>query len=84
MDAHQRQLKRSISGWRRGFQQGGKSFSDGRQCGAFPQNMYRRAVRQGMEQEDVLPAIVAAVTNIDAMGITSTITSDLNADEKIA
>ena len=81
LDAYQRQLKRfDIRVGGADSSRVEKFFQTADSAALFPEYV-SRAVRQGMEQEDVLPAIVAAVTNIDAMDY-RTITSDLSADEK--
>jgi hypothetical protein len=67
MDAYQRQLKRF------GVRVGGpgsdrieKFFQSGDSAALFPEYV-SRAVRQGLEQEDILPQLVAATTEIDSM-----------------
>lgn len=81
LDAYQRQLKRF------GIHVGGpgsdrieKFFQTGDSAALFPEYICR-AVRQGMEEENVLPGIVAATTQIDSMDY-RTITSDPAPDDK--
>ena len=65
LDAYQRQLKRfdiHVSG--RGSDRVEKFFQTGSSAALFPEYVCR-AVRQGIEQENVLPQIVATVTQIE-------------------
>ncbi len=79
LDAFQRQLKRfdiKVSG--RGSDTIEKFFRTSDSAALFPEYV-SRAVRQGMEQADILPSIVAARTDINALdyrAITSTLTDD--------
>lgn len=79
LDAYQRQLKRF------GIRVGGPSsdkiekfFQTGDSAALFPEYI-SRAVSQGMEQADLLPDLVAAVTQIDSMDY-RTIESDPSED----
>jgi hypothetical protein len=81
LDAYQRQLKRfgiRVSG--AGSDAVEKFFQTGDSAALFPEYV-TRAVRQGMERADLLPGIVATVTNISSMDY-RTITSDPSEDEK--
>lgn len=81
MDAFSRQLKRfdiRVSG--KGSDKLEKFFSTTASAALFPEYV-SRAVRQGIEAEDVLPDIVAATTMIDGMDYRS-ITSSPTEDEK--
>ncbi len=81
LDAYQRQLKRfDIRVGGPGSDNVEKFFQTASSAALFPEYV-SRAVRQGMEQADVLPSIVATVTQIDAMDY-RTITSDLSEDDK--
>ena len=81
MDAYQRQLKRfDIRVGGSGSDPVEKFFQTSSSAALFPEYV-SRAVRQGMEQADVLPSIVATVTKIDGMDY-RTITSDLSEDDK--
>lgn len=81
LDAYQRQLKRfDIRVGGPGSDSVEKFFQTASSAALFPEYI-SRAVRQGMEQADVLPSIVATVTNIDAMDY-RTITSDLSEEDK--
>lgn len=81
MDAYQRQLKRfDIRVGGVGSDPVEKFFQTSSSAALFPEYV-SRAVRQGMEQADVLPSIVATVTKIDGMDY-RTITSDLSEDDK--
>ena len=67
LDAYQRQLKRfgiRVSG--AGSDAVEKFFQTGDSAALFPEYV-TRAVRQGMERADLLPGIVATVTNISSM-----------------
>lgn len=81
LDAYQRQLKRF------GIKVGGagsdvveKFFKTSDSATLFPEYV-SRAVRQGMEEADVLPKLVASVTNIDSLDYRS-ITSIPTDDDK--
>lgn len=81
LDAYQRQLKRfdiHVSG--RGSDRVEKFFQTGSSAALFPEYVCR-AVRQGIEQENVLPQIVATVTQIEGLDY-RTITSTPSEDEK--
>lgn len=81
LDAFQRQLKRfdiHVSG--RGSDRVEKFFQTGSSAALFPEYVCR-AVRQGMEQEDLLPQIVATVTQVEGMDY-RTITSTPSEDDK--
>ena len=81
LDAYQRQLKRfdiRVSG--PGSDMIEKFFQTGDSAALFPEYV-TRAVRQGMERADLLPAIVATTTRISSMDYRS-ITSDPSDDEK--
>jgi hypothetical protein len=81
LDAYQRQLKRfgiRVSG--PGSDVVEKFFQTTDSSALFPEYV-SRAVRQGMEQADLLPSIVACVTKIDAMDY-RTITSCPGDEEK--
>lgn len=79
LDAYQRQLKRfDIRVGGRGSDMVEKFFQTGDSAALFPEYV-SRAVRQGMEAADLLPALVATTTRIDGMDyrtITSTPTED--------
>lgn len=67
LDAYQRQLKRfgiRVSG--PGSDRVEKFFQTGDSAALFPEYV-TRAVRQGMEQADLLPSLVATVTDINGM-----------------
>lgn len=67
LDAFSRQLKRfdiKVSG--KGSDCVEKFFQSSNSAALFPEYV-SRAVRQGMEQADIIPDIVATVTNIDGM-----------------
>lgn len=81
LDAFSRQLKRydiKVSG--KGSDMVEKFFSTTNSAALFPEYV-SRAVRQGMEEADVLSDIVATVTTIDGMDYRS-ITSDPTDDDK--
>lgn len=81
LDAYQRQLKRfdiHVSG--RGSDRVEKFFQTGSSAALFPEYVCR-AVRQGMEQENLLPQIVATVTQVEGMDY-RTITSTPSEDDK--
>ncbi len=81
LDAFQRQLKRfdiKVSG--KGSDTIEKFFRTSDSAALFPEYV-SRAVRQGMEQADILPSIVAARTNINALDYRA-ITSTLSDDDK--
>lgn len=81
MDAYQRQLKRfdiRVSG--PGSDLVEKFFQTADSSALFPEYI-TRAVRQGMEQADLLPSVVATVTRIDGMDY-RTITSCPTEDDK--
>ncbi|MBR3438838.1 MAG: phage major capsid protein [Clostridia bacterium] len=81
LDAYERQLKRfdiRVSG--AGSDTVEKFFKTGDSAVLFPEYV-ARAVRQGMEQADILPRIVASTTVIDSADY-RTITSDPDEDKK--
>ena len=81
LDAYQRQLKRfgiKVSG--AGSDAVEKFFKTSDSATLFPEYV-SRAVRQGMEEANVLPRIIAATTVIDGLDYRS-ITSDPTKDEK--
>lgn len=81
LDAYQRQLKRfdiHVSG--KGSDAVEKFFRTSSSAALFPEYV-SRAVRQGMEEANLLPQIVATVTNIDSLDY-RTIASIPTADEK--
>ena len=81
LDAYQRQLKRfGIHVGGPGSDQIEKFFQTGDSASLFPEYV-SRSVRQGMEQENLLPSIVATTTMIDSMDY-RTITSEPTEDEK--
>lgn len=81
LDAFERQLKRfdiKVSG--PGSDVVEKFFSTSESAALFPEYV-ARAVRQGMEQNDILPSIVATTTKIEGMDY-RTITSTPGEDDK--
>lgn len=81
LDAFSRQLKRfdiKVSG--RGSDCVEKFFQTSNAAALFPEYV-SRAVRQGMERADILPNLVATVTDIDGMDYRS-IVSDASEDDK--
>ncbi len=81
LDAFSRQLKRfdiKVSG--EGSDCVEKFFQSSNSAALFPEYV-SRAVKQGMEEADILSDIVATVTTIDGMDYRS-ITSDLSDDDK--
>ena len=81
LDAFSRQLKRydiRVSG--RGSDCVEKFFQTSNSAALFPEYV-SRAVYQGMERADILPNLVATVTDIEGMGYRS-IVSDASGDEK--
>ena len=81
LDAYQRQLKRfdiHVSG--KGSDAVEKFFRTSSSAALFPEYV-SRAVRQGMEEANILPQIVATVTNIDSLDY-RTIASVPSADER--
>lgn len=81
LDAFSRQLKRfdiKVSG--RGSDCVEKFFQTSNAAALFPEYV-SRAVRQGMERADILPNLVATVTDIDGMDYRS-IVSDATEDDK--
>ncbi|WP_101697260.1 phage major capsid protein [Clostridium minihomine] len=81
LDAYQRQLKRfDIRVGGPGSDPVEKFFQTSDSAALFPEYV-TRAVRQGMERTDLLPAIVATVTKINSMDY-RTITSDPSPKEK--
>ena len=81
LDAYQRQLKRfdiRVSG--KGSDAVEKFFRTSSSAALFPEYV-SRAVRQGMEEANILPQLVATVTNIDSLDY-RTIASVPTADEK--
>lgn len=81
LDAYQRQLKRfSIRVSGRGSDRVEKFFKTSDSAALFPEYI-SRAVRQGMEENDILSNIVATTTDIDALDY-RTITSVPGEEEK--
>lgn len=81
LDAYQRQLKRfDIRVGGPGSDKVEKFFSASESAALFPEYV-SRAVRQGMEDANILPKIVATVTDIDALDY-RTITSIPSEDDK--
>ena len=81
LDAYQRQLKRfGIRAGGPGSDRIEKFFQTGDSAALFPEYV-ARSVRQGMEQENLLPSIVAATTDIDSMDY-RTISSVPTEDDK--
>lgn len=81
LDAYQRQLKRfDIHVGGKGSDAVEKFFRTSSSAALFPEYV-SRAVRQGMEEANILPQIVATVTNIDSLDY-RTIASVPSADEK--
>lgn len=81
LDAYQRQLKRfGIRAGGPGSDRIEKFFQTGDSAALFPEYV-ARSVRQGIEQENLLPSIVATTTAIDSMDY-RTITSEPTGDEK--
>lgn len=81
LDAYQRQLKRfDIRVGGTSSDRIEKFFQTGDSAALFPEYV-TRAVRQGMEQENLLPSLVATTTNISSMDY-RTIVSDPDADDK--
>ncbi len=67
LDAYQRQLKRfGIRAGGPGSDRLEKFFQTGDSAALFPEYV-ARSVRQGIEQENLLPSLVAATTEIDSM-----------------
>ncbi len=67
LDAYQRQLKRfGIRAGGAGSDRIEKFFQTGDSAALFPEYV-ARSVRQGIEQENLLPSLVATVTDIDSM-----------------
>ncbi len=67
LDAYQRQLKRfGIRAGGPGSDRIEKFFQTGDSAALFPEYV-ARSVRQGIEQENLLPSLVAATTQIDSM-----------------
>ena len=67
LDAYQRQLKRfGIHAGGSGSDRIEKFFQTGDSAALFPEYV-ARSVRQGIEQENLLPSLVAATTEIDSM-----------------
>ena len=81
LDAYQRQLRRfDIRVWGAGSDVVEKFFRTADSAVLFPEYI-ARTVRQGMEEQDLLPAITAAVTRFDGMDYRS-ITSQAGGEEK--
>lgn len=81
LDAYQRQLKRfSIKVSGKGSDRVEKFFQTSDSAALFPEYI-SRAVRQGMEENDILKNIVATTTDIDSLDY-RTITSIPSEDEK--
>lgn len=81
LDAYQRQLKRfDIKVGGANSDRIEKFFQTADSAALFPEYV-TRAVRQGMEQADLLPKIVAVTTNIDSMDY-RTISSNPETDDK--
>lgn len=83
LDAYQRQLKRfdiHVNG--RGSDRVEKFFQTGDSAALFPEYICR-AVRQGMEQENLLPNIVATTTQVDGMDYRTITSAPLEEDRKL-
>lgn len=83
LDAYQRQLKRfdiRVSGPASDLVE--KFFQTGDSAALFPEYV-TRAVRQGMEQADLLPHIVATVTNINGMDYRTLASEPAEDDKKL-
>lgn len=81
LDAYQRQLKRfdiHVNGT--GSDRVEKFFQTGDSAALFPEYVCR-AVRQGMEQENLLPNLVATVTNVEGLDYRTIVSAPLE-DEK--
>ncbi len=84
LDAYQRQLKRfdiRVSG--PGSSTVEKFFATTDSAALFPEYV-SRAVRQGMEEADLLPAVVAAVTQIDGMDYRSIESVPTESDKELS
>lgn len=84
LDAYQRQLKRfdiRVSG--PGSSTVEKFFATTDSAALFPEYV-ARAVRQGMEEADLLPSIVAATTQIDSLDYRSIESVPTDADKELA
>lgn len=84
LDAYQRQLKRfdiRVSG--PGSSAVEKFFATTDSAALFPEYV-ARAVRQGMEEADLLPSIVAATTQIDGLDYRSIESVPTDADKELA
>ena len=84
LDAFQRQLKRfdiKVSG--KGSDRVEKFFQTASSAALFPEYICR-AVKQGMEYENVLPNIVATVTNIEGMDYRSITSNPSESDKELA
>ena len=83
-DAFQRQLKRfDIRAKGPGSDNVEKFFQTFESAVLFPE-FISRVVRQGMEENNILPSIVATVTNIDAMDYRSIYSDASDKDKKLA
>ena len=83
-DAFQRQLKRfDIRAKGTGSDNVEKFFQTFESAVLFPE-FISRVVRQGMEENNILPSIVATVTNIDAMDYRSIYSDASDKDKKLA
>ncbi len=83
LDAYQRQLKRfdiHVSGV--GSDRVEKFFQTGDSAALFPEYICR-AVRQGMEQENLLPRLVATVTNVEGMDYRTIVSAPLEEEKKL-
>ena len=83
LDAFSRQLKRfniHVSG--RGSDTVEKFFQTANSAALFPEYI-SRAVRQGMERADILPNLVATVTDIDGMDYRSIVSEPGNDDKEL-
>lgn len=83
MDAYQRQLKRfdiHVSG--RGSDRVEKFFQTGDSAALFPEYICR-AVRRGMEQENLLPSIVATTTQVEGMDYRTIASAPLEEEKKL-
>lgn len=83
MDAFQRQLKRfGIKVRGSGSSPVEKFFSTMDSAVLFPE-FISRCVRQGMQEDNILPAIVATTTNIDAMDYRSIYSEPTDSDKEL-
>ncbi|WOC32153.1 MULTISPECIES: phage major capsid protein [Caproicibacterium] len=83
LDAYQRQLKRfdiHVNG--RGSDRVEKFFQTGESAALFPEYVCR-AVRQGMEQENLLPSLVATTTQVEGMDYRTITSTPLEAEKEL-